>query len=89
MKRFLPILFAASKFALRYARNIAPSTGVSASGVRHRRFDEQALLAHDLAHKHSFKSWPSKENIHETQSNRRCRNNGCADAARAGEQYRR
>jgi hypothetical protein len=51
MKRFLPVLLAASKFVLRYARNIAPSTGVSASGVRRCRFDEQALRAHDPAHK--------------------------------------
>jgi hypothetical protein len=36
-------------------RNIALSTRVSASGVRRCRFDERALLAHDPAHKHSFK----------------------------------
>jgi hypothetical protein len=35
--------------------NIALATGVSASGVRRCRFDERALLAHDPAHKHSFK----------------------------------
>jgi hypothetical protein len=52
--------FAASELDVRYARNIAPSIGVSASGVRHCRFDEPALLAHDLAHKHPFKSRPSR-----------------------------
>ena len=40
--------------------NIALAAGVSASGVRRCRFDEHALLAHDPAHKHSFKSRPSR-----------------------------
>jgi len=35
--------------------NIALVAGVSASGVRRRRFDEHALLAHDPVHKHSLK----------------------------------
>jgi hypothetical protein len=35
--------------------NIAPAAGVSASGERRLGFDEHALLAHDPAHKHSFK----------------------------------
>jgi hypothetical protein len=69
--------------------NIALAAGVSASGVRRRRFDQHALLAHDLAHKHPFKSRLSKENIHETQSDRRRRNDGHADAARPSEQHRR
>jgi nicotinamidase-related amidase len=40
--------------------NIALAAGVSASGVRRCRFDEHALLAHDLAHKHSLRNRPSR-----------------------------
>jgi hypothetical protein len=59
MNVFLPVFFAlvrgsSSKEACSRC-NIALAAGISASGVRHRRFDEHALLAHDPAYKQSFK----------------------------------
>jgi len=44
-------------------------------------FDEHALLAHDLARKHSFKKPAIQEDIHEKQFDRCRRNDGRADAA--------
>jgi hypothetical protein len=59
IKRFLPVLrFRSVKIRFYCAHDIAPGTGVSASRVRRPGFDEHALLAHDLAHKRSFKSRP-------------------------------
>jgi hypothetical protein len=52
-------------------------------------FDEHALLAHDLARKHSFKKPAIQEDIHEKQFDRCRRNDGRADAACPGEQHRR
>jgi hypothetical protein len=48
---FLVIAARASSMDARSRCNIALGAGVSASGVRRCRFDEQALLAHDPAHK--------------------------------------
>jgi hypothetical protein len=58
MKLFLPVFSLLQRGSVENARsrcNIALAAGVSASGERRCRFDEHALLAHDPAHKHSFK----------------------------------
>jgi len=48
---FLVIAARASSMDARSRCNIALAAGVSASGVRRCRFDEQASLAHDPAYK--------------------------------------